>query len=94
MWQKHFENPPKETKKFYTIAKSKQLGEQLIPLKLVSPTEQLVDQAKSNLKRERDGDECGSTYKRQKRVKPAKKKSKPNPKKKQKRTVSKSSAYK
>ena len=62
-----------------------------VPLKRVSPTEQLIDQAKSNLKRERDDDdEYGSTYSSLSSHRPQK----PKKKKKNKKTVSKSSAYK
>lgn len=52
-WKEHFQNPPKSYKTFYTIGRAKQHGEQLDPIKLVTPTEMVVEQAKSDLQRER-----------------------------------------
>jgi hypothetical protein len=50
-WKKHFVNyAPSRLKKFYTL-KNKQQGEGAYPnIKLVSPTEQFVEQAKAQLK--------------------------------------------
>ena len=53
-WQHHFLNPSKERKDFYTIEQPKNLGETMDRVKLVTPTQQAVEQAKSSLKREYD----------------------------------------
>lgn len=53
-WVKFYENQPKEYKNFYTIGKAKQKGEDMQPMKLVSPTEMAVDQARASVKRERE----------------------------------------
>jgi hypothetical protein len=50
-WKKHFVNyTPSKTKKFYTL-KNKQQGEGSYPsIKLVTPMEQFVEQAKAKAK--------------------------------------------
>ena len=50
-WKKHFVNyAPSRAKKFYTL-KNKQQGDGAYPaIKLVTPTEQFVEQAKAQLK--------------------------------------------
>ena len=53
-WKQHFTNSPKEHKYFYTISPAKKSSHDMDPIKLVSPTEQIVEQAKSSLKRERE----------------------------------------
>ncbi len=53
-WVDYFKHQPKEYKKFYTIGRPKHKGEDMEAIKLVTPTEQVVDQAKSAVKRERD----------------------------------------
>ena len=55
-WIDYFKNQPKEYKKFYTIGRPKQRGEDMDPIKMVSPTEQVVEQAKSRMKRAREDD--------------------------------------
>ena len=51
-WKQHFKHPPKGNKKFYTISTTKQQhGEDMEPIKLVTPTQSVVEQARSNLKR-------------------------------------------
>ena len=53
-WKQHFKHPPKGNKKFYTISTTKQQhGEDMEPIKLVTPTQSVVEQARSNLKRMR-----------------------------------------
>ena len=44
-WIEHFKNPSKEHKKFYTLSKTKHLGQDMEPLKFVTPTEAMVEQA-------------------------------------------------
>ena len=53
-WVDYFKNQPVEYKKFYTIGRAKHKGEDMNSIKLVTPTEQVVQQAKSELKREMD----------------------------------------
>ena len=53
-WIEYFKNQPKEYKSFYTIGRPKHRGEDMDPIKLVSPTEQAVEQAKSRMKRKRE----------------------------------------
>ncbi len=53
-WKNYFKHPNKEHKKFYTIPKSTRSPEKLDAIKLVSPTEQIVEQAKASLKRLRE----------------------------------------
>ena len=53
-WVEYFKNQPKEYKKFYTIGRPKQKGEEMDPIKLVTPTAQAVEQAKSTMKRQHD----------------------------------------
>ena len=67
-WVEHFKHPRKEQKRFYTLQTGKQLGEDMEPLKFVSATEQMVDQAKSSLERERENDQ-EYTYPTKKKVK-------------------------
>ena len=55
-WKKYFKQPTKEHKRIYTIPNSSQHGEKLSPIKLVSPTEQILEQAKSSLKRMKEED--------------------------------------
>ena len=55
-WVDYFKNQPKEYKKFYTIGRPKQKGEDMDPIKMISPTEQVVEQAKSRMKRAREDD--------------------------------------
>ena len=55
-WVDYFKNQPKGHKRFYSIGGSKQRGEEMDPIKLVSPTEQSVQQAKSRMKREQEED--------------------------------------
>lgn len=50
-WVEFYKNQPKEYKQFYTIGKAKQRGEDMNPIKLISPTESVIEQAKSSLKR-------------------------------------------
>lgn len=56
-WVEFFKNQPLEYKSFYTIGKTKQEGEDMEAVKLVSPTQSAVEQAKSALKRELDIDQ-------------------------------------
>ena len=67
-WVEHFKNKPKNSgiKKFYTIGRPKQHGEKMDPIKLVTPTEQVVQQAKSELKSEREEDKATVQTKRRK----------------------------
>ena len=56
-WKDHFKRATKEHKKFYTISHVKQLGEKLEAIKLVTPTESVVERARSTVRRMRaDGD--------------------------------------
>ena len=56
-WKSHFRTIPREHKKFYTISHhTKQLGEHMDPIKIISPTEQDLERAKSNLKRMQNQD--------------------------------------
>ena len=56
-WVNYFKNQPsREYKKFYSIGQPNQRGEDMDSIKLVSPTEQMVEQAKSRMKREREDD--------------------------------------
>ena len=56
-WKDHVKRATKEHMKFYTISHVKQLGEKLEPIKLVTPTESVVEQARSTVRRMRaDGD--------------------------------------
>ena len=71
-WKRHFTNPPKEHKSFYTISHAKQLGRDMDPIKLVSPTEQIVEQAKSSLKRQREQTDCKNKRPKNKTQKPKK----------------------
>ena len=57
-WKNYFKQRTKEHKKFYTIPNSSQHGEKMDAIKLVSPTEQIVEQAKSSLKRMREDDDA------------------------------------
>jgi hypothetical protein len=57
-WKRYFKNPSKERKTFYTVSHASQHGEKLDPIKLVSPTEQIVEQAKSSLKRMREDEDA------------------------------------
>jgi hypothetical protein len=45
-WKDHFSNPSKKTKSFYTLKKKEN-----VDVKLVTPTAQAVEQAKSLLKK-------------------------------------------
>lgn len=56
-WLDYFKNPAKEYKKFYTIGRPKQKSAELETIKLVTPTQQVVEQAKSRMKREREEEE-------------------------------------
>jgi len=62
VWKDHFKNPPKENKRFYTIGRVKHHGQDMDPIKLVTPTEQVVEQAKSTLKRSREMDDFLPPY--------------------------------
>ena len=53
-WKNYFKRPAKEHQKFYTIPNSSQRDEKTDAIKLVSPTEQIVEQAKASLKRMRE----------------------------------------
>ena len=54
-WVDYFKNQPlNEHKKFYTIGQPKQKGADMDALKLVTPTEQVVEQARQQLKRVND----------------------------------------
>ena len=54
-WVDYFKNQPlNEHKKFYTIGQPKQKGADMDALKLVIPTEQVVEQARQQLKRSND----------------------------------------
>lgn len=67
-WKHHFQNPPKETKSFYTIGLAKHHGQNMEPIKLISPTEQVVEQAKSVMKRKRENDDFDTyNFKKKKR---------------------------
>ena len=55
-WVDYFKDQPKEYKKFYTIGRPKLKGEDMNPIKLVTPTEQVIEQARSEMKRQRDED--------------------------------------
>ena len=67
-WVDFYENQPKEYKSFYTIGSTKRKGEKLESVKLISPTEAVVDRARSEIKRQEEvdntdknrerGDEC------------------------------------
>lgn len=49
-WKEHFKNfTPSKPRAFYTL-KKKHKGHGALPIKLVTPTEQLVQQARSSLK--------------------------------------------
>ena len=52
-WVKFYQNQPREYKRFYTIGKPKHKGEDMDPIKLVTPTESVTERAKSTLKRDR-----------------------------------------
>lgn len=67
-WVSFFKNQPLEHKSFYTIGKSKNEGDDMDAVKLISPTQSVVDQAKSELQREREAGEIYPTINR-KRVK-------------------------
>ena len=41
-WKQHFTNPPNENTSFYTISPANTSGHDMDPIKLVSPTEQIV----------------------------------------------------
>jgi hypothetical protein len=79
-WRDHFSNNPQKTKSFYTL-KDKHKGEGNLGIKLVTPTEQAVEQAKSFLKRKAE------FKKPTKGPKKTVKKTKKNPKKKVKKTI-------
>ena len=53
-WTHYFEDQPKEYKKFYTIGRPKQKGEEMNPIKLVTPTQQVIEQARSQMKRQNE----------------------------------------
>jgi hypothetical protein len=55
-WIDYFKEQPNEYKKFYIIGRPKQKGEDMNPIKLITPTEQVVEQARSQMKRENDND--------------------------------------
>jgi hypothetical protein len=65
-WKNHFINyAPSKPKKFYTV-KSAQKGEEKmagIPIKLISPTEQFVEQAKAQLATQKNETESDKTEK-------------------------------
>ena len=61
-WVDYFKNQPKEYSQFYTIGRPKQKGEDMTAIKLVTPTEQVVQQAKANMRREREEDEMSEEY--------------------------------
>ena len=63
-WVKYFKNQPQEYKKFYTIGRPKQKGEDMDPIKLVTPTEQAVEQARSAIKRQIDIEDLFENLKR------------------------------
>ena len=56
-WRNYFKQQTNEHKSFYTLPNSSQHGEKMDAIKLVSPTEQIVEQAKSSLKRIREDDD-------------------------------------
>ena len=53
-WKDHFKRATKEHKTFYTISHVKQLGEKLEAIKLVTPTESVVERARSTVRRMRE----------------------------------------
>lgn len=53
-WVEFYKHQPNENRTFYTIGKAKQKGEELDAIKLITPTESVIEQAKSSLKRERE----------------------------------------
>ena len=61
-WREHFLKGQTKQKSFYTINKSKKLGESLDAVKIVSPTEQMVEQAKSTLKRYHEEEELADHH--------------------------------
>jgi hypothetical protein len=65
-WKNHFVNyVPSKPQKFYTV-KSTQEGEvkpPVIPIKLISPTEQFVEQAKAQLATQKNETETDKTEK-------------------------------
>ena len=65
-WVEFYKNQPKEVKSFYTIGNSKQPGEEMEAIKVMSPTESVVDQARSELKREAENEEHTHLSKKQK----------------------------
>ena len=77
-WVDYFKDQPKEYKKFYTIGRPKLKGEDMNQIKLVTPTEQVIEQARSEMKRQRQEENQERTVS--------------NKKRRNSRTVSKSSA--
>ena len=73
-WVKYFKNQPQEYKKFYTIGRPKQKGEDMDPIKLVTPTEQAVEQARSAIKRQIDIEDLFENLKRARSSSTSKKK--------------------
>lgn len=57
-WKKFYENQPQEYKSFYTIGHHQHPGEKMEAVKLVTPTESVIEQAKSDLKRQRRLDDA------------------------------------
>ena len=55
-WVDYFKNQPREYGHFYTIGRPKQKGEEMEAVKLVTPTEQAVEQARARMRRESDDD--------------------------------------
>ena len=67
-WKKYFANPPSsDHKKFYTIqGKAQQHGENLDGIKLVTPTAQVIQQARATMERIHKSDEFECPKKRKK----------------------------
>lgn len=63
-WVEFYKNQADEYKPFYTIGKPKQKGEEMDPIKLITPTESVIERAKSTLKRERETDDMLPARKR------------------------------
>ena len=82
-YEHYFKNQPKEYKRFYTISHTKQLGENLEPIKLVSPTEQTLEQARMSLQRMKEDEKrfTRPNSKRKRNSLPIKKSSRPKKKK-------------